>query len=323
MTSAFFLFLAAALDRLLGEPRRWHPLVGFGTLVSALERRVHPPHAAPRAPWRSKRLPDFARQALRVRGVAAITLLLIPPTLIAAWLARQPIVGPLSSVAFLYLALGARSLTQHARAVEQALADNNLELARQRVALIVSRNTAELDATSVTRATIESVLENGSDAVFAALFWFLVLGAPGAVLYRLANTLDAMWGYRNPRYQYFGWAAARFDDLMNFIPARLCALTYILLGNTQNGWRCWRAQAATWYSPNAGPVMAAGAGALGVQLGGNAHYHGQLKQRPQLGSTRVPEHADILRATDLVNRGLWLWVAVANAGALILGAWHA
>ncbi len=118
------------------------------------------------------------------------------------------------------------------------------------MSLIVSRDPASLD---ITRAATESVLENGNDAVFGALFWFVVAGAPGVVVYRLANTLDAMWSYRNERYVDFGFAAARLDDLLNYVPARLTALTYAILGHTRSAWRCWRAQAHDWDSPNAGP----------------------------------------------------------------------
>ena len=120
---------------------------------------------------------------------------------------------------FLYLAIGASSLKTHAEAIANALDAQDIPLARQKVSYIVSRDTSALDAESIARAGVESVLENGSDAVFAAMFWFVVGGAPGVVLYRLSNTLDAMWGYKNERFINFGWAAARFDDCLNYIPA--------------------------------------------------------------------------------------------------------
>jgi adenosylcobinamide-phosphate synthase len=194
----------------------------------------------------------------------------------------------------------------------------DLILAQEKVGRIVSRDTAAMDESAVARAGVESVLENGCDAVFGALFWFFVAGAPGAVAYRLANTLDAMWGYKTAHYLHFGWAAARLDDVLNWIPARLTALTYALFGNAPLAWRCWRVQARAWESPNAGPVMAAGAGALSVQLGGAAMYHGQLEARPPLGAGAVPGERDIGRAVTLVQRGMWLWLAVAFIGGWAL-----
>jgi adenosylcobinamide-phosphate synthase len=165
---------------------------------------------------------------------------------------------------------------------------------------------------------VESLLENGNDAVFGTLFWFVIAGGPGALLFRLANTLDAMWGYRTPRFQAFGCAAARLDDTLNWIPARLTALSYTLLGNRHLAWRCWHAQAKQWSSPNAGPVMAAGAGALQVQLGGTASYDGVIEQRPPLGSGRDAGAADILRAWRLVHATtIWWCIVMAMIGAII------
>ena len=210
----------------------------------------------------------------------------------------------------LYFALGLRSLNEHAQPVALALRLGDLAGARQRVGYLVSRDTTELDAAGVARAGTESVLENGSDAVFAALFWFAVAGAPGVVLYRLSNTLDAMWGYRTPRFERFGWAAAKIDDALNYIPARLVALTYALLGSTGLALRCWQRQAPQWDSPNAGPVMAAGAGTLGVSLGGAAQYHGEVHQRPVLGEGPVAQARDIERALNLLNGGVLLWLAL-------------
>jgi len=280
------------LDRLLGEPRRWHPLVGFGRLARRVESQ-----------WNDRS---------RLRGVLAWALLVLPFTLIAAAVASLPTAGDIAAVLLLYLALGGRSLTEHAGRVAAALEQQDLEGARAAVGCLVSRDTAEMSEPDVARAAAESVLENGSDAVFGALFWFLLAGAPGVVAYRLANTLDAMWGYRTERYRGFGWAAARLDDLLNLIPARLTAASYALVGATGSALACWRRQGAVWESPNAGPVMAAGAGALQVRLGGPAPYHGAMKARPVLGDgAAAATAADIRRAVALVRRATLLWAALA------------
>jgi len=299
--SVFLSVIAALLlDALLGEPKRAHPLVAFGRLADRLERHFN--GAAGRG-WRS-------------HGVTAWCLAVLPLTLLAWLLSLLPGIGWLAEIVLLYLALGLRSLGEHALPVAQALWRHDLPEARRRVACIVSRDTSQLDEGGVARAATESVLENGSDAVFAALFWFIVAGAPGVVLYRLSNTLDAMWGYRNARFERFGWAAARIDDLLNYVPARLVALTYALLGRTRRALRCWRTQAPLWDSPNAGPVMAAGAGALGVVLGGAAIYHGELHVRPELGRGSAPQARHIEHALDLVWAGVGVWLLV-----LLFGGW--
>jgi adenosylcobinamide-phosphate synthase len=181
--------------------------------------------------------------------------------------------------------------------------------------MIVSRDTAELDETGVNRATIESLLENGADAVFGALFWFLLAGAPGVVAYRLVNTLDAMWGYRTERFEQFGWAAAKLDDLLNWIPARLTAVGYALAGNRRAAFRCWGGQASGLASPNGGVVMCAGAGSLGVTLGGSASYHGERMDKPLFGCGEVPRVSDIYRALDMLYKSLAIWLSVIVIGS--------
>jgi adenosylcobinamide-phosphate synthase len=288
---ALTMATALVLDWFLGEPRRWHPLVGFGRVATALEARLHADR--------------------RGRGVLAVALLVAPPVLLAAWLrARHPLGGLLLDVALLTFALGHRSLHDHARPIAAALAAGDEAQARALAARIVSRDPAVLEPAP---ATTESLLENGNDGVFGALFWFVVLGGPGALLFRLANTLDAMWGYRTPRYRHFGWAAARFDDLLNWPSARLTAVAYALLGGTREALRSWRTQAPHWDSPNAGPVMAAGAGSLGVTIGGPARYHGEWHERPRLGCGPAPVAADIERALRLVRRSVVLWLLAVAA----------
>ena len=303
IATALMIIVALLLDKLLGEPRRFHPLVGFGNLAVKIEKQLN------RGVHTSLRM--------RMFGLLAWTIV-IAPWLALTWLAsQQTILQPFLDIMILYFALGMRSLDEHATRIHAALDSNNLPLARQCVGDIVSRDTATMQAEDVVRASVESVLENGNDAVFAALFWFAVMGAPGVVLFRLSNTLDAMWGYRTPRYLYFGWAAARIDDVLNYIPARLTALTYALLGHTRLALHSWKKQASAWDSPNAGPVMASGAGSLNVQLGGAANYQGRLEVRPTLGTDKAPQARDISRAMLLVTRGAWLWTALLLTAGII------
>ena len=224
---------------------------------------------------------------------------------------EDDLAGWLIDVLLLYLALGGRSLAEHAERVGADLARGDLAAAREHVGWIVSRDTSQLDEEGVAKACIESTLENGNDALFGALFWFLLFGGAGAVLFRLANTLDAMWGYKNPRYLHFGRVAARIDDALNYLPARLTALSYAVMGQTRQALQCWRQQAPIWESPNAGPVMSSGAGSLGLALGGAAIYHGEIEERPVLGAGRPARGADIPRALTLVRRSLALWLMVA------------
>lgn len=286
------LALGVGLDLLLGEPRRWHPLVGFGRLAQGLEGRLN-------------------RAAGRAGGVLAWSLAVAPPVgaFVSLHLAAGPRAWVLDALA-LYFALGARSLFDHLLPVAQALERGDLAAGRAAVQRVVTRDCAALDETAVAGAAVESTLENGNDAVFATLFWFALAGGAGALAFRLANTLDAMWGYRTERFLRFGWAAARIDDVLNWAPARLTAATYAVLGHTRRAWRCWCSQARAWDSPNAGPVMAAGAGALGLRLGGQAVYHGRVERRPALGEGAPPGAHDVRRALQLVGRSLALWVVV-------------
>ncbi|NNM83378.1 MAG: cobalamin biosynthesis protein [Burkholderiales bacterium] len=295
---ACVMLAAALLDRIFGEPARFHPLAGLGKLISMVEGRIYGDS--------------------RMRGILALLFLAIPLCMAVFWL--DSILGQAFSAILLYFAIAPRSLAEHARQVADALDLGKIDEARIAVGKMVSRETGNLDEAGVSVAAVESVLENGSDAIFSALFWFALLGAPGVMLYRLANTLDAMWGYRNARYLRFGWAAARLDDLLNFVPARLTALSYALFGNFASALRCWKLQARAWESPNAGPVMASGAGALQIELGGAAVYEGVIHDRPVLGAGKRASSRDIHRAIGLVEQSLLFWLAVPFLVAFLRSA---
>jgi adenosylcobinamide-phosphate synthase len=273
------ILLGFTADRLLGDPRRWHPVAGFGTLAWALEQRTY--------------------AADRAHGVAHVALLVGG----AAALGRALPEGTLTTAVATWAVLGGTSLDREAAAVGRLLEAGDLAGARTQVARLVGRRTSDLDEAGVARAVIESVAENTSDAVVAPLVWGAIAGVPGLLAYRAANTLDAMVGHRSARYERFGWAAARLDDVLNVPGARLTALLATALGGDARGsLRAWRRDASGHPSPNAGPVEAAFAGALGVRLGGTNVYGGRTEHRAVLGDGRAPVAHDVARTRELARR---------------------
>ncbi|BDX03969.1 cobalamin biosynthesis protein CobD [Marinomonas pontica] len=302
--TGWMLVAALVLDRLLGEPKSWHPLVWFGRWVDLCRQYCQRPLEASASRQRSTGVLAWCL-AVMPWGLILWVLLWVLPTFL----------DNILTVLVLYFAIGWQSLREHALAIYQPLSsrpltNEKLDEARLAVSYIVSRDTQNLDESAVAKAGIESVLENGSDAIFAPIFWFLLLGAPGVLLYRLANTLDAMWGYKTPSLLYFGWFAARFDDVLNYVPARLVVYSYAACGQWHRALRSARQPSARWKSPNAGPVMAAGAGALGVQLGGEAVYFGKTESRPILGEGDKPQVKHLKEAILLVDKSVCLWGAV-------------
>jgi len=290
----FIIPLVLLLDRVLGEPKCFHPLIGFGRYADWLEDSLNNKH----------------NQQLKFQlGLIAWMFAVIPITVLIYFI-DNAIGGIWISIICGWLAIGWQSLRQHGLAVIHAFDKNDIQKARLKTSYLVSRDTSKLDETALSRATTESLLENGSDAIFAPLFWLIILGAPGVVFYRLSNTLDAMWGYRNERFEQFGKFTARMDDVLNYIPARISAVLYLIFGNSEQAWQAWKTQGNLWYSPNAGVVMASGAGALMLRLGGNAIYHGKQKQRPELGVGHEPKPADIQRAIQLIDRGVYAILAL-------------
>jgi adenosylcobinamide-phosphate synthase len=277
---ALALALGFGLDRALGDPRRWHPVAGFGRIAQALER----------ASWRASRLAGALHVGVLLAAVG--------------WLAARG--GSRTPVAALvvWTALGGRSLERAAQRMQALLDADALARARAHAPVLVGRDPHRLDASELCRATIESLAENTADAVVGALLWGALAGARGAAVYRAANTLDAMIGHRSPRYERFGWAAARLDDLLTWPAARVTALLAVTLAPLAGGragaaMRVLRRDGHRHPSPNAGRAEAAFAGALGVRLGGVNRYPTHTEHRPELGDGDAPRTADIARAVRL------------------------
>ena len=300
-TTALGLLLGFTADRLLGDPERGHPVAGFGAVASRLEQRMYADS--------------------RLRGAAFTASLVGGAVLVGVAAERLPIPRPLTVAAATWMVLGGRSLEREADAVHAHLAAGDLPAARTRVQRLVGRDTDRLSASEVTRAVVESVAENTSDAVVAPLLWGAVAGVPGLLAYRAANTLDAMVGHRNARYERFGWASARLDDLLNLPAARLAGLLVVAGPDGRAAAQAWRADARRHPSPNAGVVEAAFAGALGIRLGGtNTYYGGQrVEHRAILGDGRAAEPGDVPRTTRLALR---VGIGAAVTAALLAGGRH-
>lgn len=275
----FLMPTAFLLDRLIGDPQWFpHPVRFIGRLASMVEFLFRKITFLP----------------LKMAGIlSAATVILLTVTivqgLVLVSMYAHPVAGYVVSVLLLYFAIAPRDLADHASAVKRALESGDLMLARKRVAMMVGRDTTSLDYEGVSRAAVESVAENTSDGVIAPLFYGMLFGPVGAWAYKSANTLDSMFGYRNERYQEFGWASARFDDLMNWLPARLTVLAIagaamIERLDPKAVFASVRAGAKLHESPNAGYPESAFAGALGVRLGGMRSYGGIFKTVPVLGT---------------------------------------
>ncbi len=304
-------FLAAyLLDLLLGDPPHWpHPVRLLGRVISYWEETFYSPRVAAGALfW----LAVLGTTLVGIFGVLALSALL------------PPVAGVAVLTYFLYTGLATRSLHIESRRVEVALAQEDLSEARARLALIVGRETAQLSPADIRRAVLETVAENLADGVVAPMFFILLGGLPGLFLYKAANTMDSMVGYKNYRYRKFGKVAARADDVLNFLPARLTALLMVAAAaatglDWRGAWRLMRRDAGNASSPNAGWPEAALAGALGVQLGGPSTYFGRRVEKPFIGDpvqplseSQYPLAVRLLYATSLLMAALTFLALLAS-----------
>lgn len=284
---------ALALDELFGDPARLHPVAGFGQAAAAFERLVYRPS--------------------RRSGAAYALVCVAAPTAMALLVERrlQPPARLLLRVGCTAIALGGRTLRRTGGRMADLLDSGDLAGARELAPSLVSRRPEQLDAGDLARAAFESVAENTADAVSGPLLWGSLAGAPGAVAYRAVNTLDAMVGYRTPRYHDFGWAAARTDDVLNWPVARLTAAATVVVaplagGRARPGLQTWWRDGAGHPSPNAGRVEAAFAGALGVRVGGASTYGDHVEHRPVMGTGVGPDASAVRRAARLSRRASWM-----------------
>jgi adenosylcobinamide-phosphate synthase len=276
-------------DLVLGDPRRGHPVALFGSSAAALERLTYA---------------DSRRAGALYAGALLGALAVLGVTVERAAWRRGPGWTAAATAAATFVAFGGTSLIRTGDQMAGLLDEGDVAGARRLLPSLCGRDPAALDSTGLARAALESVAENTSDAHVAPALWAAAGGVPAVLVYRGANTLDAMIGNRSPRYARFGWAAARFDDAVNFVAARVTALLVaacapLVGGSPAEALGSWRRDAARHPSPNAGVVEAAFAGALGVRLGGPTQYAHDLEIRPTLGDGRAPEVADLARAVRL------------------------
>lgn len=308
-SSARAIGLAAGYlaDVFLADPQRGHPVAAFGSAAAALERRT----------YADSRAAGVGHTAVLLGALAAFGL-----AVEQAAHRRGPVWTAAATAVTTYVVLGGTSLARTGARLAETLERGDIDGARALLPSLCGRDPAALDADGLARAALESVAENTSDAQVAPILWGAVAGVPGLLVYRGANTLDAMIGHKSPRYLQFGWAAARFDDVVNYVGARATGLVVLAVGGAPNAaWRAWQRDAGKHPSPNAGVAEASFAGALGVQLGGPTQYAHRLELRPTLGDGPAPNAADLRRGVRLsraVQAGAAL-LAVAVSAACRTG----
>ena len=315
----FIVIAALVLDAAIGDPdwlwrRIPHPVAWIGSLIGWLDRGLN------REDWTSLQR--------KIAGVAAVIVLVCVAGIIGFCLteALRPVTGGNLLLALIASVLIAQhSLYRHVSRVRAAFAADGLSGARQAVSMIVGRDPDQLDEAGVSRAAIESAAENFSDGIVAPVFWLALFGLPGLLVYKAINTADSMIGHRSERYRWFGWAAARLDDLVNLVPARLSGLLIAIVSPVANGsiataFRVTMRDAARHRSPNAGWPESAMAGALGIALAGPRRYAEGLVNDPFLnaGAREAATPDDIGRALDLFAAACLLQAAVYAALALLL-----
>lgn len=310
----FIVSAGFVLDLILGDPAwLWHPVRGIGAVISHTEKIL-------RRSWRisSEREADIGKKRIAGAVLAAVTIgcsVGIPAILFWAAGRIHPWLETGLKILLCYQVLALKSLRVESMKVYQALRREDLSGAREAVSMIVGRDTQSLDQQGIIRATVETVAENTSDGVIAPLCYLMLFGPLGGIAYKAVNTMDSMIGYKNDRYCYFGTAAARLDDALNFLPARISAWGMIvaafLLGfDGRQAVRIYRRDRYCHASPNSAQTEAVCAGALGVQLAGDAYYFGILYKKPVIGDAgREPEPEDIRRANKLLYvSSILLWL---------------
>lgn len=314
----FVLLIAVIIDRILGDPEwLWrripHPIVFIGRSIGYFDRHLN-----------SKEMSDHSR---KLNGCLAIISLLLVTfvigVLLVKFLYQLSWLGTVLEAIIVSIFLAQKSLIDHVVKVGEALRFKSLNEAQLAVSMIVGRDTKKLDQSGICRAAIESLAENSSDGVIAPAFWFLVLGLPGILCYKVLNTADSMIGYKNNRYKDFGWASARLDDLANLIPARLTALITICallifqnVSRAKNAFNVVIHDAKLHRSPNAGWPECAYAGGLNIQLAGSRVYDGEIVDEPfQNAKGRVANTSDIFKSVQLFKQSMTLF------GILIFCFW--
>jgi adenosylcobinamide-phosphate synthase len=286
------LIAGVIADAIAGDPARGHPVALFGQLMTAVEQRVYADRVAPGMAY----------------AAGGFTLGAVPLLVAARVTGQNPAGRAAVTAATAWAAIASRSLCGAARQIATALSAGDLARAREALPCLCGRDPEQLDDAGIARAVVESVAENTSDAIVAPLVWGALAGPAGVSGYRAVNTMDAMVGHHSPRYERFGRASARLDDVANWVPARVTALLAAACspavgGRPASTWRTARDYGPRHPSPNAGWCEAAFAGALGVQLGGVLSYSGRTEHRPEIGTGRTPDAADIARAIRL-SRGV-------------------